>query len=79
MIRERTDGRGADSVIDAVGMEAHGSPAAQGMQAATGVLPSGIAAPLMKTIGIDRLAALNQSFDVVRRGGTAPSKIILRP
>src|SRR6195952_973453 len=27
-IRELTDGRGPDSVIDAVGMEAHGSPAA---------------------------------------------------
>ena len=25
-VRELTDGRGADSVIDAVGMEAHGSP-----------------------------------------------------
>ena len=26
VIRDLTDGRGADSVIDAVGMEAHGSP-----------------------------------------------------
>jgi threonine dehydrogenase-like Zn-dependent dehydrogenase len=26
-IRELTDGRGPDSVIDAVGMEAHGAPA----------------------------------------------------
>ena len=25
-VRELTDGRGPDSVIDAVGMEAHGSP-----------------------------------------------------
>ena len=28
VVRELTDGRGADSVIDAVGMEAHGSPVA---------------------------------------------------
>src|SRR3954470_7098116 len=28
-IRDRTDGRGADSVIDAVGMEAHGAPVAK--------------------------------------------------
>ncbi len=28
-IRDMTDGRGPDSVIDAVGMEAHGSPLAQ--------------------------------------------------
>ena len=27
-VRELTDGRGPDSVIDAVGMEAHGAPAA---------------------------------------------------
>jgi threonine dehydrogenase-like Zn-dependent dehydrogenase len=26
VVRELTDGRGPDSVIDAVGMEAHGSP-----------------------------------------------------
>ena len=26
VIRDMTDGRGTDSVIDAVGMEAHGSP-----------------------------------------------------
>ena len=29
-VRELTDGRGADSVIDAVGMEAHGNPTAAG-------------------------------------------------
>jgi threonine dehydrogenase-like Zn-dependent dehydrogenase len=70
VIREQTDGRGTDSVIDAVGIEAHGSPGAQAAQAATGMLPGALAAPLMKTAGIDRLAALNQAFDAVRRGGT---------
>ena len=38
-VRDLTDGRGADSVIDAVGMEAHGSPAAKFAQQVTGILP----------------------------------------
>ncbi|CDO87466.1 S-(hydroxymethyl)glutathione dehydrogenase [Mycobacterium triplex] len=38
-IRALTDGRGPDSVIDAVGMEAHGSPVAKFAQQATAVLP----------------------------------------
>ncbi|MEQ4715706.1 zinc-dependent alcohol dehydrogenase [Nonomuraea sp. B19D2] len=68
-IRQRTSGRGTDSVIDAVGMEAHGSPAAKVAQTLAGMLPSGVAAPLMTHAGIDRLAALNQAIDAVRRGG----------
>src|SRR5215218_5979449 len=55
-IRELTAGRGTDSVIDAVGMEAHGSPLAQAAQRASSVLPDKIAAPLMRRAGIDRLA-----------------------
>lgn len=69
-IRELTDGRGTDSVIDAVGIEAHGSAPAQIAQALVGLLPSTVSAPLMKTAGIDRLAALYQALDTVRRGGT---------
>ncbi|WP_433236424.1 zinc-dependent alcohol dehydrogenase [Streptosporangium sp. CA-135522] len=69
-IRELTGGRGPDSVIDAVGMEAHGSPVAKLAQTVTGFLPGAIAAPLMSTAGVDRLAALSQSIDTVRRGGT---------
>src|SRR5215207_9665973 len=38
-IREMTDGRGTDSVIDAVGMEAHGSPATGLTQQIAGFLP----------------------------------------
>src|SRR3954449_523573 len=38
-IREMTDGRGTDSVIEAVGMEAHGSPGAKAIQTASGLLP----------------------------------------
>ncbi|WP_188189289.1 zinc-dependent alcohol dehydrogenase [Nonomuraea sp. SYSU D8015] len=68
-IRHRTMGRGTDSVIDAVGMEAHGSPAAKLAQTLTGLLPDKVAAPLMSTAGVDRLKALNQAIDSVRRGG----------
>ncbi|MEV4183638.1 zinc-dependent alcohol dehydrogenase [Streptosporangium canum] len=69
-IRELTGGRGPGSVIDAVGMEAHGSPFAKLAQSVTVILPGAIAAPLMSTAGVDRLAALNQSMETVRRGGT---------
>jgi threonine dehydrogenase-like Zn-dependent dehydrogenase len=69
-IRDLTDGRGPDSTIDAVGMEAHGAPVAHAAQTATGLLPSTIAAPLMRTTGVDRLTALTQAMDAVRRGGT---------
>jgi len=69
-IREMTDGRGTDSVIDAVGMEAHGSPGAEFAQRMTKFLPDGLAAPVMQKAGIDRLAALFDAFDIVRRGGT---------
>jgi threonine dehydrogenase-like Zn-dependent dehydrogenase len=65
-----TDGRGTDAVIDAVGIEAHGSPKAKLAQAATGLLPDGVAAPMMMSFGVDRLAALVQAIDAVRRGGT---------
>jgi len=69
-IREKTDGRGPDSVIDAVGMEAHGSPAAKLAQQMTGFLPDALAEPLMQKAGIDRLSALYLAIDIVRRGGT---------
>jgi threonine dehydrogenase-like Zn-dependent dehydrogenase len=69
-IREETAGRGADAVIDAVGMEAHGAPLAKLAQTATGMLPRGAAASLMERVGVDRLAALYLAIDVVRRGGT---------
>ena len=69
-IRDLTDGRGADAVIDAVGMEAHGSPVARGIQQVAGALPQAVSAPIMKTAGVDRLSALYSAIDVVRRGGT---------
>jgi threonine dehydrogenase-like Zn-dependent dehydrogenase len=69
-IRAETQGRGTDSVIDAVGMEAHGSRVAWAAQQATGLLPDALAKPMMRRAGIDRLDALYTAIDVVRRGGT---------
>ena len=69
-LREMTGGRGPESVIDAVGMEAHGNPGAALAQKLVGLLPDRLAAPLMEKAGVDRLAALTQSIDLVRRGGT---------
>jgi threonine dehydrogenase-like Zn-dependent dehydrogenase len=69
-VRELTDGRGTDSVIDAVGMEAHGSPGAEAMQKLGGMLPDRIARKVIENVGVDRLAALNASIETVRRGGT---------
>ncbi|QSR32657.1 glutathione-dependent formaldehyde dehydrogenase [Nocardioides sp. S5] len=70
IIREATDGRGPHAVIDAVGMEAHGSGGAQVVQKMTGLLPDAVAEPMMKKAGLDRLAALHTAIDAVRRGGT---------
>jgi threonine dehydrogenase-like Zn-dependent dehydrogenase len=70
VIRGMTDGRGTDSVIDAVGMEAHGSPGAKVAQQAVGLLPDAVAEKLMERAGIDRLHAFNLAIDIVRRGGT---------
>jgi threonine dehydrogenase-like Zn-dependent dehydrogenase len=69
-IRDVTYGRGADGVIDAVAMEAHGSPVGRLAQRAVGVLPKWVAAPLAEQAGVDRLVALMQAIDAVRRGGT---------
>ncbi|GGP71983.1 zinc-dependent alcohol dehydrogenase [Saccharothrix coeruleofusca] len=69
-IRDLTGGRGPDSVIDAVGMEAHGAPVTKLAQQATGLLPDALAAKFMMTAGVDRLDALRTAIDVVRRGGT---------
>ncbi|WP_028642351.1 zinc-dependent alcohol dehydrogenase [Nocardioides sp. URHA0020] len=69
-VRDLTDGRGADAVIDAVGMEAHGSPGAAAMQTLVGLLPKALAQPMMQRAGVDRLASLYTALDAVRRGGT---------
>lgn len=69
-IRDATEGRGPDAVIDAVGMEAHGSPIAKAAHTAVGLLPDALGRKMMEHAGIDRLAALHSSIDLVRRGGT---------
>jgi threonine dehydrogenase-like Zn-dependent dehydrogenase len=70
---ERTGGRGPDAVIDAVGMEAHGSlrsSVAKAAQSAVGLLPKKAARVLTDKIAVDRLDALYTALKSVRRGGT---------
>jgi threonine dehydrogenase-like Zn-dependent dehydrogenase len=67
---EMTGGRGPDAVIDAVGMEAHGSPNAKVAQTLVGLLPDALAQPLTDKLAIDRLDALTTALKAVRRGGT---------
>ena len=69
-LRSMTQGRGADSVVDAVGMEAHDSPVASFMQHAAGLLPDKLAQKTFESAGVDRLSALHTALDAVRRGGT---------
>ena len=69
-LRGLTDGRGPDSVIDAVGMEAHGAPVGKLAQSVAGLLPDAIAAKLSQTVGIDRLSVLYAAIESCRRGGT---------
>ena len=69
-IRDLTGGRGADSVLDAVGMEAHGNPVREKIINAVGKLPGPIGRPMMDHAGIDRTAALMSAIDGVRRSGT---------
>ena len=57
-------------MIDAVGMEAHGSPGTKLVQQIAGMLPDGLAKPVMEKAGIDGLDALYTAYDMVRRGGT---------
>jgi threonine dehydrogenase-like Zn-dependent dehydrogenase len=56
LVRELTEGRGADAVVDAVGMEAHGSAIDTVLQTTK--------------VQTDRTHALRQCMRAVRRGGT---------
>ncbi|KRE67880.1 MULTISPECIES: zinc-dependent alcohol dehydrogenase [Micrococcaceae] len=69
-LREITDGRGPNGIVDAVGMEAHGSPVAGFAHQALGLLPDKLAQKAMETAGVDKLAVLHTAIDAVRRGGT---------
>jgi len=73
---EMVDGRGPDSVIDAVGMEAHGHDRSkfnrlvETAQKLTGKLPDAVAATITDKAALDRLDALHAAVKGVRRGGT---------
>jgi threonine dehydrogenase-like Zn-dependent dehydrogenase len=69
-VRALTDGRGPASVIDAVGMEAHGAPFGKFAQTVAGFLPDAVARKMIETAGVDRLSVLHATIDTVRRGGT---------
>jgi len=69
-VRELTGGRGPDSVIDAVGMEAHGAPAGKLAQTLVGLMPDAVARKIMQTAGVDRLSVLSMAVELTRRGGT---------
>ncbi|MFP5071919.1 alcohol dehydrogenase catalytic domain-containing protein [Pseudonocardia nantongensis] len=69
-VRASTAGRGADAVIDAVGMEAHGSPVGKLAHDAVGLLPAAVGEKVMSLAGTDRMGALRLAIDLVRRGGT---------
>jgi len=69
-LRELTNGRGPDAVIDAVGMEAHGAPVAELMQKATVRMPDRVGIALAERASVDRLTALSTAIQAVRRGGT---------
>ncbi|MBG0740592.1 hypothetical protein IV500_14520 [Paeniglutamicibacter antarcticus] len=62
--------RGPDSILDAVGMEAHGTAGAKVMQTATGLLPDNVAQKAMETISVDPTWVLHNAISAVRRGGT---------
>jgi threonine dehydrogenase-like Zn-dependent dehydrogenase len=70
VVREMTGGRGPISVIDAVGMEAHGAPVGKLAQRMAGFLPDKAAQKMIETAGTDRLSALHMAIELVQRGGT---------
>jgi threonine dehydrogenase-like Zn-dependent dehydrogenase len=69
-VRDLTEGRGADGVLEAVGMEAHGNPVAEKVIGLASRLPKKVAQVAIENVGIDRLAALHSAFEIARRGGT---------
>ena len=69
-IFDLTHGRGVDGVVDAVGMEAHGTPVQAALQIAAGKLPGPLARKAAETFGVDRMAAMRTAFKSVRRAGT---------
>jgi threonine dehydrogenase-like Zn-dependent dehydrogenase len=69
-LKDLTEGRGPDAVVDAVGMEAHGNPLSEKVIGAASRLPKPVARAAIERVGIDRLSALHTAIAAVRRGGT---------
>ena len=57
-------------MIDAVGLEAHGTPIGKLAHTLAGMLPGIAARQVFEKAGIDRLSALHLAIELVRRGGT---------
>lgn len=70
VIKGMTDGRGPDSVVDAVGMEAHEHGGVGLVQRFAAALPDSVGQALMSKAGVDSLTAMHLAFEIVRRGGT---------
>lgn len=80
-VRQRTHGRGPDSVIDAVGMEAHGNPVAAFAQAAAGSLPNP-ADPLGTEDLVTHRGSLDDApelYDAFRDKDDGCVKVVLSP
>src|SRR3954447_23246060 len=63
------DGRGPDVVIEAAGMEAHGSPRGKLAQAAAGLLPDAVSQPLIDKAAVDRVRPPRAAPTAPRGGG----------
>jgi len=70
VVKGMTDGRGPDSVVDAVGMEAHEHGGVGLVQRFAAALPDSVGQALMSKAGVDSLTAMHLAFEIVRRGGT---------
>lgn len=70
LISERSNGRGADGVVDAVGMEAHGNHVVAALQKAAASLPETLGQKALQNVGLDRTSALHSAIDLAGRGGT---------
>ena len=69
-LAEQTSGRGPDSVIDAVGLEAHGNRVIKASQSMAARLPGQLGERVAGQFSVDRLKGLLDSIASVRRGGT---------
>jgi len=70
VVKGMTDDRGPDSVVDAVGMEAHDHGGVSLVQKFAAALPDKVGQALMQKAAVDSLSAMHLAFEIVRRGGT---------